>query len=249
MKNGSSTGEIAAVKIRHIASTSLAPDGIDDRAGEAKLVEIVEGAEAIDDKLNDLVQEAQNEIASFITGSTISTARDRKARDRNLQMYARGIRSRTIYLTKFREKPAIVKHVLWINEQGSEVRTALELPTQMIIIDRKIAILPYNAGTGGHAIIIHRDPTVANCLQTLFELTWTSATPLGAILSDNADGISAEQRTVLDMLTIGRIDKEISQAMGVHPRTTARTVAELMARLNAKTRFMAGVQAAKRHWI
>jgi DNA-binding CsgD family transcriptional regulator len=249
MKNGSNAYKKAPAKIRQTATTSLAPDGVDYVVDRAKLVEIVEGAEAIDDKLNDLVQEAQNEIASFITGSTISTERSRKSRDRNLQMYARGIRSRTIYLTKFREKPTIVKHELWINEQGSEVRTALELPTQMIIIDRKIAILPFDAGTGQHAIIIHCDPTVANCLQTLFELTWTSATPLGAILSDNADSISAEQRTVLDMLTIGRIDKEISQAMGVHPRTTARTVADLMARLNAKTRFMAGVQAAKRHWI
>jgi len=213
------------------------------------LVEIIIGVDAIDELLGRISTEATTEVNAFIIGRDISEDRSSATRQRNSEMYARGVRSRAIYLTRFRDGPAILEHVLWINKHGSEVRTFPTLPTQMIIADRKLAVLPHRLESGEQAVIVHRDPEVVKCLATLFESTWTSATPLGAVIVGPDTPISRDERTVLDLLAIGRIDKEISQTMGVHPRTIARTVAELMARLNAKTRFQAGVKAAKRHWI
>lgn len=77
------------------------------------LVELVVGAEAIDAMLDRICVEATWEADAFIIGRDISAERSSAARERNSQMYARGVKSRAIYLTKFRDEPAILEHVMW----------------------------------------------------------------------------------------------------------------------------------------
>ena len=49
--------------------------------------------------------------------------------------------------------------------------------------------------------------------------------------------------------SLGRQDKEVATALGVSERTVERRVARLMARLETRSRFAAGVQAAKSNWL
>jgi len=218
-------------------------------ADYARLVEVVEGANQVDKALDVLSSRARHELCSFVTGNMPTEERLSKARVRNAEMYERGVSSRTIYLAEAREHEPTLAHVAWLNEQGAEVRTLPDLPMQLIIFDAKTAVLPFITKSKKHAIIIHRDPSVIYCLQALFELIWTSAAPLGRIFDSDGREISFRERALLEMLSLGRIDKEIASDYGISVRTVATNVANLMDRLNADTRFAAGVQAAKRNWV
>jgi DNA-binding CsgD family transcriptional regulator len=214
-----------------------------------ELTEIIEGANAVDEALKSLCSGAKLEVCSFITGYDKSGERFRQARTRNTDLFARGVRSRSIYLAEARNQEATSKHVKWMNEQGAEVRTLPDLPMQMSIYDAKVAILPFRAKHGKHALVIHREPSIVYLLQSFFNLNWTAASPLGVTFDLDGSPISTEDRALLEMLSLGRIDKEICADMDLSPRTIASRIAILMTRLNAKTRFAAGVQAAKRNWI
>jgi len=213
------------------------------------LTEVIEGPNAVDEAIASLSSKVKNEVCSFIVGRHPPPERLRKARELNSQMYRRGVRSRTIYLDEAREHKPTLEHVHWLNDQGAAVRTLADLPMQMIVFDGKVAVLPFLSKNRDHAIIIHSDSGVVYCLQALFELVWATASPLGQIFDRNGNEVSIQDRTLLEMLSLGRIDKEISKDIGVSVRTVASNVARLMSRLEAKTRFAAGVQAAKRNWV
>jgi len=51
------------------------------------------------------------------------------------------------------------------------------------------------------------------------------------------------------MLENGFTDEGISRKMDVSIRTVRRTMADLMKRLNAQSRFQAGAEAVRRGWI
>ena len=73
----------------------------------------------------------------------------------------------------------------------------------------------------------------------------------------SVDEIAPEQEIALDrrdvhllsLLSDGRSDSTIARLSGISLRTVERRVRSLMDRLGAKTRFQAGVQAARRGWI
>ena len=73
----------------------------------------------------------------------------------------------------------------------------------------------------------------------------------------SVDEIAPEQEIELDrrdvhllsLLSDGRSDSTIARLSGISLRTVERRVRSLMDRLGAKTRFQAGVQAARRGWI
>ena len=78
-----------------------------------------------------------------------------------------------------------------------------------------------------------------------------------ADIAASVDEIAAEQEIALDrrdvdllsLLSAGRSDSTIARLSGISLRTVERRVRSLMDRLGAKTRFQAGVQAARRGWI
>lgn len=51
------------------------------------------------------------------------------------------------------------------------------------------------------------------------------------------------------LLTAGLTDEGISRRTGLSVRTIRRTVAGVMAKLGAQSRFQAGAEAVRRQWI
>ncbi|HEV7963709.1 MAG TPA: helix-turn-helix transcriptional regulator [Actinoplanes sp.] len=64
-----------------------------------------------------------------------------------------------------------------------------------------------------------------------------------------ADGLSGSDRTLLRLLALGVTDEAAARRMGVSVRTIRRHVSQLLDRLDAVSRFQAGVQAAQRGWL
>lgn len=57
------------------------------------------------------------------------------------------------------------------------------------------------------------------------------------------------ERTLLGMIAGGDTDEAAARKLGVSLRTVRRMMAHLMERLEAASRFQAGVNATKRGWL
>jgi DNA-directed RNA polymerase specialized sigma24 family protein len=189
------------------------------------------------------------ETCTFSPGGAHTKEQIAATQKRNEQMYARGVRSRTIYLSSIRNDKATRNHVDWLNERGSQVRTVEALPVRMIIADKRFAVLPLNPDNGMLGLVVHRGTAVVLALQALFESIWKTAKPLGLCLPSAGDTFPQEIRTVVELVAIGLSDQEIAKKMGISDRTVRRRIKEAEATLNATSRIETIYKAAKRNWI
>ncbi|WP_254552721.1 response regulator transcription factor [Kitasatospora sp. MMS16-BH015] len=88
-------------------------------------------------------------------------------------------------------------------------------------------------------------------LLALFEQTWQDATELDAPAAGTPDGggISPAELELLKMIAAGSTDQAAANRLGISLRTVRRRMEELMNRLEATSRFEAGLKAAKRGWL
>lgn len=102
--------------------------------------------------------------------------------------------------------------------------------------------------TAAGAVLLTGQGTLT-ALCALFETTWESAQPLGEVVPTDPHGLTGQQTTALRLLAGGHTDETIAKRLGVSHRTARRIASELMDRLDARSRFEAGVRAVQRGWL
>ncbi|MBT2508665.1 helix-turn-helix transcriptional regulator [Streptomyces sp. ISL-98] len=207
------------------------------------------GVDAIRERLAQLGKAAESEVMTFAPGGAHSPSDLAASRGPNTTLLDRGVRMRTIYLDSVRNDQPTVEHVTWLHSRGGEVRTTASLPTRLIIVDRKQALLPtqlVDARNG--AVLVRSEGTIA-ALCALFESMWSAATPFGTKPKLDPRGLPGQEAEVLRLLAKGLTDEAIAKKLGVSPRTARRIAAELMERLAARSRFEAGVHAVQDGWL
>jgi DNA-binding NarL/FixJ family response regulator len=143
---------------------------------------------------------------------------------------------------------------------GIRVRLATApLPQEMNMIDRHTVILaapPTPVGPTGAAdrmYTVVSGGTLVAGLATLFEASWQAATDLLDLTDPGWDAaaegapprLDADSRAVLGSLRDGLTDEAAARRLGLSLRTYRRRVAELMVRLDARSRFQAGARAGE----
>ncbi|MFE9976671.1 LuxR C-terminal-related transcriptional regulator [Streptomyces hirsutus] len=207
------------------------------------------GPEEIRRRLAGFAGSAETEVMTFAPGGAHPEEELVASRMPNARLLERGVRMRTIYLQSVRNDQSTLNHVRWLSDRGGEVRTAASLPVRMVIVDRCQAVVPLrSADSRVGAVVIHSEPTVA-ALCALFESAWEKATPFGSGPVIDGHGMSAQEAEVVRLLTEGLTDQAIAKRLGVSDRTARRIAADLMERLDARSRFEAGVRAVQRGWI
>jgi DNA-binding NarL/FixJ family response regulator len=129
------------------------------------------------------------------------------------------------------------------------VRTTASLPTRMIMVDRKLALLPTNLSDARMGAVLVRSEGTITALYALFELLWTAAAPFGSKPAVDPRGLHPQEAEALRLLADGNTDEAIAKRLGVSPRTARRIAADLMDRLEARSRFEAGVHAVQDGWL
>ncbi len=220
------------------------------RAEAAELgMERLEGIEMIRERLHELAATCTWEACSFMPGGAQSAASLEASRALDAEAIGRGVRLRTVYLDSVRNDKPTLDYATWLGELGSEVRTFPALPIRMLIVDRKRAVIPVDAdNTAGAALLISGSGIVAG-LMALFDLIWKSAVPLVSRRRRGQDGLSAQQRQVLNLLAAGDTDEMIARRLGVSVRTSRRVASDLLSKLAARSRFQAGAHAVVRGWL
>lgn len=129
--------------------------------------------------------------------------------------------------------------------QGVQIRVGTDLPTKLIMVDRRVTLLPpTDAADPTASALVVSDSLLSNALVPLFEMVWERAVPIGSV-----DRITDEDRELLTMLASGLKDEAMARRLDIHVHTVRRRITRLMQALNAETRFQAGVQAALRGWL
>ncbi|MFJ7277080.1 LuxR C-terminal-related transcriptional regulator [Kitasatospora sp. NPDC098663] len=234
-----------AAAARAVAEYSaLRPDT--DRDGNERLL----GLDAIQARLEVLTRRLGEECLSIIPGGAQSEASIEASRPLDEQALNRKVRMRAVYQESVRNDPATFEYAQWTTERGGEVRTSPVLPSRLLVFDRTTALVPIDPGDSRLGALCTTSPGIVATLVALFEQTWEAAVPLGAVRSrDTEGGISQGERELLKLLASGMTDEAAGKRLGVSMRTVRRQMAALMERLQATSRFEAGLKAAQRGWL
>lgn len=162
--------------------------------------------------------------------SSAALKRDREA-------LARGVAVRTLFQHPARRSAATREYVNEIATLGAEVRTLDEFFNRLVVVDRRLAIIPGTDPTDV-AIAIH-DPNLIRYLVDIFERAWERGRPFHdreaePEITDDVHNMA------IRMLVEGYSDNASAKRVGVSTRTYAGYVAALKAAYNVETRFQLG---------
>src|SRR3954453_6327078 len=162
-----------------------------------------------------------------------------KAALRDIELLERGAKMRTLYQHSARRSSVTHKYVAAVTARGAEVRTLDEFFNRLIVIDRRIAVIP---GAGGPATaVVVREPNMLAYLVDMFERTWERGRPFTNRGTAAQRDIAHEQRQMtIRMLIEGHADPASAKRLGVSPRTYAGYIADLKEEFDAETRFQLG---------
>jgi DNA-binding CsgD family transcriptional regulator len=227
-------------------------------------VEQVRGGDAVEGRIAALVAAATAEVVWLDIGTWRVTDPSRRAGafSRACAAHGRvaaGVEVRAVYLDVLRNDVEPLRRLQESAAAGVQVRTQPSLPMGMLLVDRSIAVLPDGASattrddsaqeTDGESAVLVASPPVAQALGALFDGLWRTAAPLDRPSTPDGAGLGAAERELLRLLGTGLTDEAASIKLGMSLRTVRRMMSELMGRLEAKSRFQAGVQVAERRWL
>ncbi len=203
------------------------------------------GLEAIDAHLATLVAEAEDEMLTAQPQTGRSAAALAIAAKRDIEMLERGTRMRTLYQHAARRSSITRKYVASVTARGAEVRTLDEFFNRMIVIDRRVAVIPN--GEDRTVAVVIREPAIVAYLVDVFERAWERGRPFANRERGMMAEIAEEQRAMtIRMLIEGHSDPVSAKRLGVSPRTYAGYVADLKAEYEAETRFQLGYTMGSR---
>ncbi|GGR06544.1 LuxR C-terminal-related transcriptional regulator [Kitasatospora griseola] len=149
-----------------------------------------------------------------------------------------------------RHHPHVAHYAHWLLGQGGEVRTAPTVPQRIVIVDRAQALVPIDPKETRKGALHVTEPGIIGALLDLYEQSWNTAVPVGATTPDDpTTGLTPTERELLRLLGTGLTDDTAGQRLGISARTVGRHMASIMERLNAASRFEAGLKAAQQGWL
>jgi DNA-binding CsgD family transcriptional regulator len=212
-------------------------------------IELVRGLENVRAVIEDLARTASTSVDTLASGGGQSEQALRAALPNDLRVLSRGCRLRILFQDSARRHKPTAQYVSRITAAGGQARCLSHLPTRLILYGKDSAVLPMNHERTGLGVVVIRDSSVLGFLHRLYEYYWTQATDFCATEDDSLRGFCNEEREILALLAAGKTNPTISRELGISPRTVARMVASLMARMGAASRFQAGVRAVQLGWL
>lgn len=205
--------------------------------------------DAVRHRLGELAMDATQECVSFNPGRQQLPDAIEASKPLNQQVLERGVEIRCVYQTSFRNDQATVAYAHWLSGLGGRARTVAEVPFNLVIVDREVAILPGDLTQHRVGALELRSPSVVSALHVLFETVWGQGEPFGSEPTTDDHGLTATERGALALLSAGHTDESAARRLDISVRTLRRSVAAVTERLGAASRFQLGAEAARRGWI
>ena len=195
--------------------------------------------EAISPFLTTLVSEAEDELLTAQPQAGRNPKSIADATQRDLEALRRGLTMRTLYQHSARRHPLTHQYVADVTAQGAQVRTLDEFFNRMIVVDRRVAVIP--AAEDLTTAVVVREPALVAYLVDVFERAFARGRAFTSSEKSIVKAIATEQRAMtIRMLIEGHSDAVSAKRLGVSPRTYAGYVADLKEEYDAETRFQLG---------
>ncbi|MFI6848732.1 LuxR C-terminal-related transcriptional regulator [Kitasatospora sp. NPDC050467] len=203
-------------------------------------VELVADAAAVRGIIQDAAHRAGVEVLAAQPGDGRPAGPLTGSAERDAELLGRGVAVRTLYQHTARRRPATVAHAERVAELGGQARTVGDGLRRMLVFDRSVALLQVQGDED--AALVVREHNIIDLMRSVFEQNWLQARPFSSP-ADRAGAlvISDElQQAVVALLAEGLDDRSIARRLGMSERTCQRHIAQLMARIGARSRFQLG---------
>jgi DNA-binding CsgD family transcriptional regulator len=200
-------------------------------------------------RLEQLALDARREVLAFAPGGPQPPEVLEQSRALDEASLRRGLVMCTVYLDSVRNDTRSAEYAHWLTALGGQVRTVPSLPSRMLIIDKAVAVVPVDHDALDAGALVLGGPGAVQILLALFASTWQAAKPFGAPPQRDHHGLTHQEREILSLLGTGRTDEGVARQLGVSLRTVRRIMSQLMVRMNARSRFQAGLMARDLGWI
>ncbi|MFD0564915.1 helix-turn-helix domain-containing protein [Kitasatospora saccharophila] len=199
---------------------------------------------------DDLAEVTTSTVESMHPGPLPEARQLAASLDRDRRLLDRGVTVRSLYPSSFFAATRLRRYFQSAVEIGTEVRLCAHVPTDLLIVDRELVLLPLDPVNPGSGICMLRGGPLVQAGLAFFEHCWHQAHLIDAEHQRTApDGPGEQQRALLRMLADGVKDDRIARVLGISPRTLSRLISELLVDLQAKSRFEAGVKAVQLGWL
>lgn len=158
-----------------------------------------------------------------------------------------------IYHDAIRRDTRLLSQARELSMADALIRTISAWLPEMVISGRQLATLIADpAGLSTDTLTIDQ-PAIISVLAGIFDQAWRTAVPLASSRQPSSRYDTRQlpdaDRTLVKLLAAGMTDETIARQFGASVRTARRHIAALMSRLEASSRFQAGVEAARRGWL
>ena len=193
-----------------------------------------------------LVSDVQREFVLMSSGSSVCSDEQLVATRENMRrMLDRGVVVRHVFAPKTLTRRSVKRYAEDMARCGAEVRIASPDLCDTIIVDEQVALVWGRLDQTREECLSVQDDIVLDSLHKLFSSVWASSSEFASYqrwFGDDADG------AVLDvalLLSSGMKDDTAAKQLDMSVRTYRRHVAVIMRRLDAKSRFQAGLRMAE----
>jgi DNA-binding CsgD family transcriptional regulator len=233
-------------RLRHVA------DGLREARGrpvlEGNQVELIEDGPTLLRAYEGLQLNARREVRVLDRPPYVTPPSSQQRLE--LERLGDGVGYRAIYGTEVFQSEDIMGVLPELQAAGEVSRVLAEVPMKMAVGDDDTALIGLTKRAPAESNLLIRSSGLLDGLIATFEMLWALAIPMPVLLANGeVPALRAPDRDILLLLAGGATDDMISRRLRISPRTTQRRVRALMESLGAQTRFQAGVQAARRHWI
>lgn len=223
-------------------------------AAAQPMIELITNREAERQVFTQLQASAQQEVIFLVRPPILISRRvAQQMPDGSAGARARGVRYRGIVDSEYLALPGAVAHVRGDIDKGDEVRMVPRLPFKMVLVDRRVALIPLDLQSPGSEVLLVRSSALLDALHALFESLWKDASPVSEVRDSQAlrtargeSGLPPGAEELVELMAAGLNDKAIAHELGLSIRTLNRRIAELAGVLNTRTRFQIGWLMARR---
>ncbi|MFF7994125.1 helix-turn-helix domain-containing protein [Kitasatospora xanthocidica] len=146
--------------------------------------------------------------------------------EQDLNTLRSGTTMRTIYHASTRYHQPTRDYVATLARAGGQYRTLDEPYTRLIVMDRRVAVIPIADDMSLAAFIY--DPAVVNYLvEEVFEKCWSRALEFEGDRTVPQQVVSRLRQTIIDQMLEGTNHRVIARRLGISERTLARHIAEM----------------------